>query len=422
MTQVSKSNRFVRPKILDPISAFAPSELDDLKAGTLNIVNGRHPLLEQVMSSHAKSFVANSTKISIWNAQCDLDACLHIVTGPNGSGKSVYLTQMGLIVFMAHIGCFVPADSAEIPVIDHLFTFSGSGTSHLPMSTSSTNSEPSRSDTNTASSSNGRNDSLAARSSANSLCASKTGSMGGSFMNDAHKLGRILRHATPLSLILIDEFGRGTSESDALSLLLAAVHKLCAARPLRTVDSEGRNVDSEGSPKTLVSTHLKITNAPSLSQLGQKVKCFHMNVILPDDTSHSNARNSDLISDPFRSLFLTPTFLYQLTPTVDDFQVLQLGLFCAKIAGMPIRVLERARSLKMTISKNQPIYPIGRCEDSSNISSRENRSISEEASPEVTVVLRELEANFGRASLTSMATSDALSFLQSAESLLSRQE
>lgn len=78
----------------------------------IDITNGRHPLQELCINN----YVPNSTKSS-------MDSSLvTILTGPNSSGKSIYLKQVALIVYMAHIGCFVPAEAATIGLIDHIYT------------------------------------------------------------------------------------------------------------------------------------------------------------------------------------------------------------------------------------------------------------------------------------------------------------
>ena len=135
-----------------------------------NVVDGRHPVVE--CSSKVK-FVPND---------CLLDGNENrtaIITGPNMAGKSTYMRQNALIVLMAHIGCFVPAKSAEIPLFDRIFTRIGAS------------------------------DSLTSDQS--------------TFMVEMSETAYILNNATNKSLVLLDEIGRGTSTFDGLSIAWAVV-------------------------------------------------------------------------------------------------------------------------------------------------------------------------------------------------------
>jgi DNA mismatch repair protein MutS len=136
---------------------------------TIAIAGGRHPVVEQVISD--EPFVPNDTHLS------NTDAQMVILTGPNMSGKSTYLRQVALIVLLAQIGSFVPADSATIGVVDRIFTRVGA------------------------------QDELA---------------MGRStFMVEMEETANILNHATPRSLVILDEIGRGTSTYDGISIAQA---------------------------------------------------------------------------------------------------------------------------------------------------------------------------------------------------------
>ncbi len=85
------------------------------QAGTLKIKAGRHPVVEQLLPA-TERFIPNDLSMNTEKSQ------IHLITGPNMAGKSTYLRQVGLIVLMAQIGCFVPAESAEIGIVDKLFT------------------------------------------------------------------------------------------------------------------------------------------------------------------------------------------------------------------------------------------------------------------------------------------------------------
>jgi len=147
----------------------APSLVD---APGLRIVGGRHPVVEQLTEN---PFVPNDLTFSP-------DCRMLIITGPNMGGKSTYMRQSALIVLMAHIGCYVPAESAEIGPIDRIFTRIGAS------------------------------DDLASGRS--------------TFMVEMTETANILHNATPNSLVLMDEVGRGTSTFDGLSLAWACAEYL----------------------------------------------------------------------------------------------------------------------------------------------------------------------------------------------------
>ncbi len=156
---------------------------------TIQIKNGRHPVIERIFNE--TPFVPNDTL---------LDQKAHkfyIITGPNMAGKSTYLRQVALITLIAQIGCFVPADKAEIGVVDRIFTRVG---------------------------------------------ASDDLSQGQStFMVEMNELANILNNATSKSLIILDEIGRGTSTYDGLSIAWSVVEYL----------SQGSGIHA----KTMFATH-----------------------------------------------------------------------------------------------------------------------------------------------------------------------
>ena len=158
---------------LDILAAFAEAAVrysyvrPELSMGEeIRITGGRHPVVEQVLADFR--FVPNDTYLS--NSTCQVI----ILTGPNMAGKSTYLRQVALIVLMAQIGSFVPADSAAIGLVDRIFTRVG------------------------------LMDDLATGRS--------------TFMIEMTETANILNNATPKSLIILDEIGRGTSTYDGLSI------------------------------------------------------------------------------------------------------------------------------------------------------------------------------------------------------------
>ena len=142
----------------------------------IDIINGRHPVVEQVVQQlHGEAFVPNDLVL-------DDQQRMLIITGPNMGGKSTYMRQTALIVLLAHIGSFVPAERAQIGVVDRIFTRIGAS------------------------------DDLASGRS--------------TFMVEMTETANILHNATPNSLVLMDEIGRGTSTFDGLSLAWACAHFL----------------------------------------------------------------------------------------------------------------------------------------------------------------------------------------------------
>ena len=158
---VATANRYVRPTINEE--------------GVLDIMDGRHPVVEQTIQEGG--FVANDTHMNQDGQR------MLIITGPNMAGKSTYMRQVALITLMAHIGSFVPAREANIPIVDRIFTRVGAS------------------------------DDLASGQS--------------TFMVEMSETAHILRNATAKSLVILDEIGRGTSTFDGLSIAWAVVEYLC---------------------------------------------------------------------------------------------------------------------------------------------------------------------------------------------------
>ena len=179
-------------KMLDALLSLAQAahEHDYVKPeltmdGVIDIHDGRHPVVERNLTDQA--FVPNDTLIN------QTDRRMQIITGPNMAGKSTYMRQVALICLMAHIGSFVPASSARIPLLDCIFTRVGAS------------------------------DDLAAGES--------------TFMVEMSETAYILRNATARSLVILDEIGRGTSTFDGLSIAWATVEyltdlKKCGAKTL----------------------------------------------------------------------------------------------------------------------------------------------------------------------------------------------
>ena len=216
----------------------------------VTIKQGRHPVVERMLP--AGDFVANDAALASGGEQ------LIILTGPNMAGKSTYIRQVAVIVLMAQIGSFVPADSARIGVCDRIFTRVG------------------------------LQDDLA---------------MGQStFMVEMVETAAILNHATPRSLIVLDEIGRGTSTYDGLAIARAVAEHL-------------HNNPRLGC-KTLFATHYH-----ELTQLADVLpRAFNYNVVVSEDKGQV-------------------VFLRNIAPGGAD---RSYGVHVARLAGMPASVVNRA--------------------------------------------------------------------------------
>ncbi|KAG7015545.1 DNA mismatch repair protein MSH5, partial [Cucurbita argyrosperma subsp. argyrosperma] len=200
---IARQNNYVRPVL------SADSMLD--------IKNGRHVLQEMAVDT----FIPNDTKIFD-------DGRVIIITGPNYSGKSIYIKQVALIVFLSHIGSFVPADAATVGLTDRIFCAMGS--KHMTAEQST-------------------------------------------FMIDLLQVGMMLRQATCQSLCLIDEFGKGTLTEDGIGLLGGTIDHFAS---------------SNDSPKVLVCTHLTELINESLLPMCKRIKFYNMSVIRPDNDCTEN--------------------------------------------------------------------------------------------------------------------------------------
>lgn len=160
LSLVAERNHYVRPKLNEK--------------GIIDIKDGRHPVVEQMIQNDL--FIANDTFLD------NGSHCISIITGPNMAGKSTYMRQTALIVLMAQVGCFVPAKSANIGIVDRIFTRVGAS------------------------------DDLASGQS--------------TFMVEMNEVANILRNATSNSLLILDEIGRGTSTFDGLSIAWAVIEHI----------------------------------------------------------------------------------------------------------------------------------------------------------------------------------------------------
>ena len=195
--QVAQDNRYIRPVIQD----------DDV----LDIKQGRHPVIEKELSV-GEQYIANDVYLDTEKQQ------IIIITGPNMAGKSALLRQTALITLMAQIGCFVPAESAHIGLVDKIFTRVG---------------------------------------------ASDNISMGEStFMVEMNEAANILNNISSRSLVLFDELGRGTSTYDGISIAWAIVEYI--------------HENKKGRARTLFATHYHELN--EMEKLYPRVKNYNVSV------------------------------------------------------------------------------------------------------------------------------------------------
>lgn len=242
---------------------YARPEIDD---GTMiHIRDGRHPVVERVLGMGR--FVEND---------CVLDRDRHqfvIITGPNMAGKSCYLRQTALIVILAQMGSFVSATSARIGIVDRLFTRIGAS------------------------------DNLARGES--------------TFMVEMLEVANILHNATPRSLVLLDEVGRGTSTLDGVSIARAVAEHLSAREGPR--------------PRTMFATHYH-----ELTDLGERIPGVENLTIAVRE------RKGEVV------------FLHKIMPGATD---KSYGIHVARLAGLPPAVVERAAEILGTLEVSQKGHP-----------------------------------------------------------------
>lgn len=216
----------------------------------LAIKEGRHPVVEKVLGH--QEYIPNSITM-------DRETLILLITGPNMSGKSTYMRQLALTVIMAQMGSFVPAQSADLPIFDRIFTRIGAS-----------------------------DDLIAGQS---------------TFMVEMMEANQALRHATPNSLILFDELGRGTATYDGMALaqaIIEYIHKVVKA-------------------KTLFSTHYHELTV--LDEALPQLRNIHVGAVEKDGEV---------------------VFLHKMMEGAAD---KSYGIHVAKIAGLPTDLLERAATI-----------------------------------------------------------------------------
>jgi DNA mismatch repair protein MutS len=239
LAEVAAKHNYCRPQLSD--------------SNGIHIVAGRHPVVEQTLSEAA--FISNDTNLS----NHEIQIC--IITGPNMAGKSTYLRQVALIILMAQIGSYVPAESATIGLVDRIFTRIGA------------------------------QDDLATGQS--------------TFMVEMVETANILHHATPRSLIILDEIGRGTSTYDGLAIARSVVEYL--------------HNNKRSGACTLFATHYH--ELVEVAQLLPRIRC--MNVAVTEE-------NGQVV------------FLRKIVAGGAD---RSYGIHVAQLAGIPRPVIHRAQEI-----------------------------------------------------------------------------
>ncbi|WP_152393778.1 DNA mismatch repair protein MutS [Paenibacillus guangzhouensis] len=248
LATVSAQHRMVKPVLTD--------------GGDLIVKAGRHPVVEAVMNGG--TFIANDTKLIRDEEQ------ILLITGPNMAGKSTYMRQVALICIMAQMGCFVPAEQAEIPMIDRIFTRIGA---------------------------------------ADDLIGGQS-----TFMVEMMDIQVMTEKATPRSLVIIDELGRGTSTSEGMSIAQAVIEY----------------VHDRIGCKALVSTHFHELAHLESSLGGLRNYCMAV-----------QENGNDV------------TFLRKLIPGAAS---TSYGIYCARLAGLPELIIDRAYTLLQGFEYNEATH------------------------------------------------------------------
>lgn len=247
---VAIKNLYVKPEI----------SLD----GSIDIKAGRHPVVELMLQDEI--FIPNDIYMDTKNNR------MSVITGPNMSGKSTYMRQTALIVLMAQIGSFVPANSAKISIVDKIFTRIGAS------------------------------DDLTAGQS--------------TFMVEMSEVADILHNATPDSLVILDEVGRGTSTYDGVSIARAVAEHICTSKKLGC--------------KTLFATH------------------YHELIGLENELD--GVKNYSIAVNRHGG---TIRFLRKIVRGgVDE----SYGVDVAKLAGLPAKVINRAKEILAEMEKNNTTH------------------------------------------------------------------
>ncbi|MCL2587637.1 MAG: DNA mismatch repair protein MutS [Firmicutes bacterium] len=234
---VANANRWIRPKMND--------------SGLIQIKEARHPVVEKILGRG--QYIANDCNLQQGKKSTK------IITGPNMAGKSTYMRSIAMCVLLSHIGSFIPATSADISIVDRIFTRIGASDSLL------------------------------------------TGES--TFMVEMNEVSTILNNATPKSLILLDEVGRGTGTQDGLALAIAITNY----------------VTNKIGSSTMFATHFH-----------QLVKLSEKNPKITNYRATTAQSNGQIV------------FLHKIEPGIEENS---FGIDVAKLAGIPSEIIDEARKL-----------------------------------------------------------------------------
>lgn len=247
-----------------------------VQENVLEIQGGRHPLLDLLVAS----YVPNDTWIKSGSSR------VHVILGPNQSGKTCYVKAAALIVFLAHVGAFVPAERARVGICDRIFARLG---------------------------------------------APREVEGASSLLADLQQVAGMLALSTSRSLLILDEFGKGTLASDGVGLLAATIRHLTRA---------------PCPPRTLLCTHFSEITDPRVVPRAPMLDFFTM-AVLERGTGAKAAAAGSLPEEL--------VFLYRVQPGVAS---ASFGIYCARQAGVGAAVIDRAVQLAAWRAAGRPVPPM----------------------------------------------------------------
>ncbi|KAL7929108.1 muts domain V domain-containing protein [Trichoderma chlorosporum] len=247
-------------------------------ANVIHITGGRHPLQELL----TPSFIPNDCCIGDDNTVLGRQVQTLVLTGPNQSGKSVYIKQVAIIVYLAHIGSFVPADGAVIGTVDQILTRISSRES-----------------------------------------VSGTGS---TFARDLKQVSHAMKYSTSRTLVILDEFGNGTTADDGAGMFTAMLDYFLSS--------------AVESPKVLAATHFYEIFTNGYLNHHSRLALAHMDVRIDSDAVDAEDK---------------VTYLFKL---VEGYSSTSLGSQCAIISGVPEDITNRAEVIGELLSQNKELAHI----------------------------------------------------------------
>ncbi|KAL0080660.1 muts domain V-domain-containing protein [Phycomyces blakesleeanus] len=283
---VARQNNYVKPEMTNE--------------DKLCIIQGRHPIQELWVDR----FIPNDTRLRQASFSAEQQSTIDqdgvgpgkvmVLSGANYSGKSVYLKQVALITFMAHIGSFVPASHATIGLTDRIFT---------RIQTSETISQ-----------------------------------VQSAFSYDLQQLLQAITYSTSHSLVIIDEFGKGTSSSDGIGLFCAVLEEFLSKKAR--------------CPKVIASTHFHEIISRQLLRPDGSIGFYTTQIIINQQTNGSESEPCE--TDRVKDI----VFLYQIVPGVGLSG--SYGAWCASLAGIPPKTVNRGVALYLSdrFGSQQPIEPL----------------------------------------------------------------